>query len=81
MITKESKSVEMLELLRSVQKELSNLRTDVNTLKKPKKRSEIIGVKRKISICVKNVLKMVRKFALTVLNAVGRVIARKCPSS
>ena len=29
--TKENKSVEMLDLLRSVQKELSNLRTDVNT--------------------------------------------------
>ena len=35
--TKASKSVETLDLLRSVQKELSNLRTDVNTLKKPKK--------------------------------------------
>ena len=35
--TKENKSVEMLDLLRSVQKELSNLRTDVNTLKKAKK--------------------------------------------
>ena len=35
--TKENKSVEMLDLLRSTQKELSNLRTDVNTLKKAKK--------------------------------------------
>ena len=35
--TKENKFVEMLDLLRSVQKELSNLRTDVNTLKKAKR--------------------------------------------
>ena len=35
--TKENKSMEMLDLLRSVQKELCNLRTDVNTLKKAKK--------------------------------------------
>ena len=35
--TEENKSVVMLDLLRSVKKELSNLRTDVNTLKKAKK--------------------------------------------
>ena len=35
--TKENKFVEMLDLLRSVQKQLSNLRTDVNTLNKVKK--------------------------------------------
>ena len=35
--TKENKSMEMLDLLRSVQKELSNLSTGVNTLKKDKK--------------------------------------------
>ena len=35
--TKENKSVEMFDLLRSVQKELSNLSTDVNTLKKAMK--------------------------------------------
>ena len=29
---------------------------------------------RKITICVKDVLEMIRKFALTVLNVVGRVI-------
>ena len=34
--TKENKSVEMLNLLRSVQKEQSTFRTDVNTLKKAK---------------------------------------------
>ena len=35
--TEDNKSVVMLDLLRSVKKELSNLRTDVNTLKKAKK--------------------------------------------
>ena len=35
--TKENNCVEMLDLLRSVQKELSNLKTDVNILKKAKK--------------------------------------------
>ena len=35
--TKENKFVEMLDLLRSVQKQLSNLSTDVNTLNKAKK--------------------------------------------
>ena len=35
--TKENKSVEMLDLLKSVQNELSKLRTDVNILKKAKK--------------------------------------------
>ena len=55
----------MLDLLRSVQMELSSLRTQ---------RSEIIEMNRKITICVKDVLKMMRKFALTVLNVVGRVI-------
>ena len=35
---KENKPVEMLDLLRSVQKELSNFRTDVNALKKAKKK-------------------------------------------
>ena len=35
--TKENKFVEILDLLRSVQKQLSNLSTDVNTLNKAKK--------------------------------------------
>ena len=35
--TKENKSVEIYDLLRTVQKELGNLRIDVNNLKKAKK--------------------------------------------
>ena len=70
--TKENKSVEMLNLLRSVQKEQSTFRTDVNTLKKAKE--EVRDHRGNRKICVKAVLKMMRKFALTVLNFVGRVI-------
>ena len=36
-LSKENKSVEMLDLLRTVQEELSNFRTDVDILKKAKK--------------------------------------------
>ena len=45
--------------------------------RKLRKRSEIIEVNRKMSIYVKNVLKIMRKFAVTVLNNVWRVILPK----
>ena len=65
----------MLDLLRSVPKKLSNLRNDVNILMKAEK--EIIRLNTKISICVKNVLKKNRKFSVTALNVLGRVILPK----
>ena len=75
--TKENKSVEMLDLLRSVQKELRNLRTDVNTWKKAKKEIRDHRGEQKDKYMCKNVLKMMWKCALTVLHVVGRVILPK----
>ena len=76
--TKENKSVEMLDLLRSIQKELSNLRTDVNTLKKAKKEVKDHRDEQKDKYMCKRCLEMMRKFAFTV--GEGH-FARQCLSS
>ena len=64
----------MLDLVRSVKKELSNWRTDVNTWKKAKKELRDHWDEQKDKYMCKKRIENDEKFALTVLNVVGRVI-------
>ena len=80
--TKENKSVEMLDLLRSVQKELINLRTDVNTLKKAKKEVRDHRGERKDKCMCKRCLENDEKVCTHCFKCCREGhIARKCPSS
>ena len=80
--TKENKSVEMLDLLRSVQKELSNLRTDVNTLKKAKKEVRDHRGEQKDKYMCKRCLEDDEEVCTHCFKCCGEGhIARKCPSS
>ena len=80
--TKENKSVEMLDLLRSVQKELSNLRTDVNNLKKAKKEIRDHRDEQKDKYMCKRCLENDEQVCTHCFKCCGEGhIARKCPSS
>ena len=80
--TKENKSVEMLDLLRSVQKELSNLRTDVNTLKRAKKEIRDHRDEQKDKYICKRCLENDEQVCTHSFKCCGDGhISRKCPSS
>ena len=79
---KENKSVEMLDLLRSIQKELSNLRTDVNTLKKAKKEVRDHRGEQKDKYMCKRCNENDEEVCTHCFKCCGEGhIARKCPSS
>ena len=79
---KENKSVEMLDLLQSVQKELSNLRTDVNTLKKAKKKVRDHRGEQKDKDMCKRCIENDLEVCTHCFKCCGEGhIARKCPSS
>ena len=67
----------MLDLLRSVQKKLSNLRNDVNILMKAEKEVRDHQVEHKDKYLCKKCIKKNRKFSVTALNVLGRVILPK----
>ena len=80
--TKENKSVEMLDLLRSVKKELIDLRTDVKTLKKAKKEVRDHRGERKDKCMCKRCLENDEKVCTHCFKCCREGhIARKCPSS
>ena len=79
---KENKSVGMLDLLRSVQKELRNLRADVNTLQKAKKEAIDHRGEQKDKYMCKKCLETDEKVYTHCFRCCGEGhIARKCPSS
>ena len=79
---KENKSAEMLDLLRSVQKELSNLRTDVNTLKKAKKEVRDHQGEQKDKDMCKRYIENDLEVCTRCFKCCGEDhFARKCPSS
>ena len=72
----------MLDLLRSVQKELSNLRTDVNTLKKAKKEPRDYRDEQKDKYMCKRCIENDDEVCTHCFKCcVESYIARKCPSS
>ena len=72
----------MLDLLRSVQKELSNLRTDVNTLKKAKKDIRDHRDEQKDKYMCKRCLENDEQVCTHCFKGCEEGhIARKCPSS
>ena len=79
---KENKSVEMLDLLRSVQKELSNLKTDVNTLEKAEKKVRDHRGEQKDKYMCKRCIDNDKEVCTHSFQCSGEGhIARKCPSS
>ena len=80
--TRKNKSVEMLDLLKSVQKELSHLRTDVNTLKKAKKKVRDHRGEQKHKYIYKRCLENEQEVFTHCFKCCREGhIARKCPSS
>ena len=85
--TEENNSVEMLDLLRSVQKELNlslnlNLRTDVNTLKRAKKGVKDHRGEQKDKYMCKGFIENDEEVCTHFFKCCGEGhIARKCPSS
>ena len=74
--------MEMLGLLRSVQKELSNLRTDVNTSKKAKKEVRDHRGEQKDKYMCKRCIENDEEVCTHCFKCCGKShIARKCPSS
>ena len=72
----------MLDLLRSGQKELSNLRTDVNALKKSKKEARDHPDEQKDNYMCKRCIQNDEKVYAHCFKCCGEDhIARKCPSS
>ena len=80
--TKKNTSVEMLDVLRSAQKELSNLRTDVNTLKKAKKEVRDNRGEQKNKYMCKRCIENDEEVCTHYFKCCGEGhITRKCPSS
>ena len=79
---KENKSVELLDLLRSVLKELSNVRTDVNTLKKAKKEVRDHRGEQKDKYMCKRCIENDEEVCTHCFKCCGKGhIASKCPSN
>ena len=79
--TKENNYVEMLDLLRSVQKELSNLKTDLNILKKAKKEDRNHRDEQKGKYPCKRCIENDEEVCSNCFKCCGEGhIARKCPS-